>query len=468
MKLNLQENRTLLIVSFLVLLTRIPFLFAGYGSEEDAWGLILTARNINLSGIYEVSRFPGHPVQELMLSLIWNWPAWSVNLLTSVISSVGVLFFMLTLKHLKFPKSIQVYAGLALAFTPVFYINSTNIMDYNWALSLVLISFYFLVRRKILYSGIILGIACGFRITAGAMVLPFILWHFFNYRSWKTVIYLCVLTAIVGVTCYLPVYRIYGTGFFTYYEYFPYPSLLKNVYKATIGAWGIVGTVAVTAAGAAAVAGAVRGGKKYFREHNSLIWMCLLTIAIYMYSFLKIPQKSAFILPMVPFIIIIFAAILNKKHLIVLSLSLLVSCFFLGMNLDDPFRGSKASPLSVKTQIGQTPVAIDLISGLVIADYTKRIQKTDYTKSIVKRLISTREKTLLIAGWWQNELTYFSLQNPNPMVKFVYYVDQATLEKFKSEGFKIYFLPEQNYFNDLRFKDEFTDELADPFGIYRF
>ena len=53
MLLNREDNKSLLVVAFVVLLTRIPFLFAGFGSEEDAWGLILIARNINLSGIYE-------------------------------------------------------------------------------------------------------------------------------------------------------------------------------------------------------------------------------------------------------------------------------------------------------------------------------------------------------------------------------------------------------------------------------
>jgi hypothetical protein len=138
------------------------------------------------------------------------------------------------------------------------------------------------------------------------------------------------------------------------------------------------------------------------------------------------------------------------------------------MNLDDPFRGSKTSPLSFKTQIGQNPIAIDLLSGLVIADYTKRIQKTEYAVSIVNHMSRVKEKTVLIAGWWMNELQYFSIKNPNPMVKYVYYEDKVKLEKFKSEGYKIYFLPEQNFFNDLRFKDEFTDALADPYGIYKF
>src|SRR4030095_15348587 len=117
MTIHREDNSLLFVVAFVVLLTRIPFLFAGYGSEEDAWGLILTARDINLAGIYEVSRFPGHPVQEYLLSCIWQLPNWFLNFLTALVSSAGVLFYMLTLKKLKLPGLIPVYAGIALAFT---------------------------------------------------------------------------------------------------------------------------------------------------------------------------------------------------------------------------------------------------------------------------------------------------------------------------------------------------------------
>src|SRR6187549_1346654 len=185
---NRKDNSLIFVVAFVVLLTRIPFLFAGFGSEEDAWGLILVARNINLSGIYEVSRLPGHPVQEYLLSCIWQLPDWLLNLFTALVSSAGVLFFMLALKKLRLPGLIPVYAGIALAFTPVFYIHSTNIMDYTWALSLVMLAFYLIIKNNYLLAGLIIGIACGFRITAGAMVIPFAIWHYMNHRSIKSIL----------------------------------------------------------------------------------------------------------------------------------------------------------------------------------------------------------------------------------------------------------------------------------------
>lgn len=459
--LQQENNKSLILVTLVILISRIPFLFSGYGSEEDAWGLILTARNISLTGVYEVSRLPGHPVQELLLAQIWELPSWLLNLITAIVSSIGILFFMLTLRLMNIRNVIP--AGVALAFVPVFYINSTNIMDYTWALSLVMIAMHQVVKRNIITAAIILGIACGFRITAGAMVIPFAALIYFQDKSLIKTFVLGAITSIVALVCYLPAFYVYGSEFFTYYEYFPYPPFLKNVYKGTVGAWGLPGMAAV----ALAVAVSFLNWKKMKHEQREkympILIMCGMSILLYTYSFLKIPQKSAFVLPMIPFIFIIFSIFLSRKMMMAFAGAMIISSFFVGINLDDPLRGSKASPLAFRTKIGTTPVSVDLLSGMVIADDTKRNQKIKYAKNITKKLGSTKEKTVIIAGWWQNELNYFALKNPNTNVSYLYYVDENQLRDSILTGNKIYYLPEQDFYNDLRFQKKFTNEIAEAF-----
>ncbi len=453
-----ENNKTLFLVAFAVLLTRIPFIFTGYGSEEDAWGLILVARNINLSGIYEVSRMPGHPVQEYLLSFLWKNPAWLLNFLTAIVSSAGVFFFMKALKALQF--NLVIPAGITLAFVPVFFIHSTNVMDYTWALSLILVAFYLTVTGKYLVAGVIIGIACGFRITAGAMVIPFAIWHYMMHRSLKEVIISGALTLTMALLCFIPAFQIYGTSFFTYYEYFPYPPILKNIYKGTVGAWGIIGMLALLIA-------VIIWTKRWLifpspdrKKFLPIVILCCLTIAMYSYSFLRIPQKTAFVLPMVPFFILLLSMLLSKKEQVYFAVAMVLSCFFIGINLDDPLRGSKSSSLAIRTQISGTPVSVDLLSGPVIADYTKRIQKIEYAKMVTNKLENTNEKTVIIAGFWQNEMNYFSLSKKNNLVSFLYYANENDLRDSISSGNKIYFLPEQDYYNDLRFGKTFTNQLA--------
>jgi hypothetical protein len=454
-----RENQLAFFIAIAVLLSRIPFLFTGYGSEEDAWGLILVARNISLSGVYEVSRLPGHPLQELLLSLAWKLPSWLLNFFTAVISSAAVLFLMLSLKKINCRNYLL--AGLFLAFAPAFYMNSSNIMDYNWTIALVIFSFYNVLRGNIINAAIFLGLACGFRITAGAMLLPLAFILMREEQSLQKIILFSTVTIATALICFIPVWYTYGSDFFTYYEYFPYPPLAKNIYKATIGAWGLPGFLAL-------IAGVVMAGynlidlrKKENRLRTTLIVSCLITIFLYTYAFIKIPQKSAFVIPVIPFIAVIFALLLNYRQMALVISLMIFSSFFLGVNLDDTIRGSGKSSIAIPVVINKTAVLFDVLRGPVIADHMKRKIKSGYASSLAEKLSHSKDKIIIIAGWWQNELKYFALSHPNPQVKYLYYADENELLS-ETSGAKIYYLPEQDYYNDLRFKRTFTSAIAEP------
>ena len=78
---------------FVVFVSRLPFISAGYGVEEDSWGIVLAGAHTYLTGIYEPSRFPGHPVHEFIYSAFPFHPEWFYNLFSA--------FFVLILKSIK-------------------------------------------------------------------------------------------------------------------------------------------------------------------------------------------------------------------------------------------------------------------------------------------------------------------------------------------------------------------------------
>jgi hypothetical protein len=170
-----------IILTFVVFLSRVPFLGDGFGTNPDGWRVADAARIIALSGHYSYSRPPGHPFQELFYSLIWDASPTMFNLITAMLSVGVFIFFYLSLAKLNFKKSLL--GALALVFIPVVYINSTNSMDFIWALFFILGSFYFALDLKLALAGIFLGLAIGCRITSAAMMIPIgLLFH----MCWKT------------------------------------------------------------------------------------------------------------------------------------------------------------------------------------------------------------------------------------------------------------------------------------------
>lgn len=108
----------------LVFLSRLPFLSAGYGLDGDSWAVAISAMKLHSSGNYIVSRLPGYPVQEWLTSLVIGGGPLIVNGLTALISTIGFLFFALTLRALRF-RSVYL-ASYALAAIPIIFIHSTT------------------------------------------------------------------------------------------------------------------------------------------------------------------------------------------------------------------------------------------------------------------------------------------------------------------------------------------------------
>jgi hypothetical protein len=457
------SDRSFLFASVIIFLSRLPFITVGYGSEEDAWGLALTADRIAASHAYEVSRLPGHPFQEIIYALIHNSGFLLMNMLTLLISTAGVYAFMCTLRLLKISAVIPV--ALALAFTPVIYINSYCVMDYTWALTGILASFYFLCRRKYIASGLLLGLAVGCRITSGAMLLPFVIYMILSEDviPLKNISAFLITVLAAAALCFLPVYIAYGSGFFTYYEHFPIPAMAKNIYKGTIGVAGTTGLLAIGIAWLAALPGCFRIIADKQHPHRPLVWLCITAIVLYVIAFIRMPLKSAFLIPAMPFVIIVPALVISSLNMRTFATAMIASGFLFGVNLSDPDRGNKPSAWSFTKIVNHQPVSFDILKGPVIADHEKQQTLIAFSDSIISSAKKIAQPATVIAGWYLNFIEYRKKHQDNPLVKYVYYIDADSMDYYRKQNILLYYLPLQDKFNDIRFKINTTALKAKPF-----
>ncbi len=463
------EKRVLPFLLFfgLIVLTRLPFLFDGYGSEEDACELRIVAERMTQTGQYEVSRLPGHPFQEIIYTTCWRGGAIAFNSLTLLISTLGIAAFAAMLKNFGFRRYFLIAATLA--FTPIVYINSSNAMDYTWTMAFVLIAGYYISNKQLIAAGIMVGIAIGCRITAGAMLLPYtmLIWSMLPENERISSLLRFYLSAIlVAVVCFIPVYLTYGIEFFTFYEHFPIPGFAKNFYKGTIGAFGLPGCIGILAAGVIIV----RSGKilqsALFETRNispALIYCSTTAIILYIIAFARVPLKSAFIIPIVPWLLILLAMLLQEKAFRNVAILFMIGSFFFGVNLAEAKRGSAVSRFSYTTTISGQPIAIDPLNGLMLADQSKRQQRRAFIDKVIVARTRIQEKTVLITGWWQADLLVYGQDQTNEKVVVRHYIDEPELAWYHRNGYRIFYLEDQGQYNDLRFNKEFTDKYASAF-----
>lgn len=454
-------NRNLLLVCLLVFLTRLPFLSDGFGHEEDSWGLALNALRMYESGDYEASRLPGHPLQEYVYSFLasHNSP-FLFNLLSALMSTLAVFFFGKILEERNIP--LASLAALTLGMVPVFFAAGTYTIDYTWAAGLALGSGYFLITKKYWLSGVFLGLAAACRITSGAWILCFLPLMNLTLFSKESAIGLgkvAALSLIVGLIFYIPVIMRYGPGFFMYYDQFPYPNIFKLTYKMTIGVWGILGSLALMIFLAPALA-----SKNGSRKVSIAL---LVAIFIFGAAYLRLPQKSGYMIPLIPFALLFYFERLRGKWLYSFSALMILSPWIFGMNLSDPYRGAASSGLEVRFQIAGQEIFMDPVYGPIFNERSKRINKETYTRKIEGLFLNEfpDQPPVIIAGWWYNELKYRQHFNPNFNAILEFYISEQKLKEYKVAGNPVYALPEQILYNDLYSGIQSTSSYAIPLEI---
>jgi hypothetical protein len=448
-KIIYSESTEIIVFVAVVLISRVPFLFSGYGLDADAWEVALTAKRISQTGIYEVSRFPGFPVHEIVCSM-FSGSYVMLNLLSTILSTIGFLFFVYTLKALRF-KAVML-AGFALAAVPVVYIHSTTTIDYTWALAFILIALYFVVKDKPFIAGIFLGIAVGCRITSGGMVIPFAIMVSQSgglKNNLKRIAKLVVTTCVVGGLLFLPVFFKYGTAFFTYYDV-PYPSIPEVLYKFSIGVWGVAGFAALIGATCVLFVSDRFPVRKYLfpravNEKYVVAW--LIAIDLYIIAFLKLPMESGYLIPIVPFVILLFGKYLFDKAFILFALILIISPFVANITPLNRLDAPTETSLAIKFRTAGEDLIFDPLKGPIISYESRRNNAMKYTSRVLLSLDTIQHKSLIIAGRWYTQLMVERTDTAIHSIQFIDHIKEKKLLEFIEQGFEIYYLPHQDQAN---------------------
>ena len=448
-------SRGNLFFALLILLTRLPFLTNGFGTDEDSWGLALTAFNIHNTLSYEVSRFPGFPVHELVSSVFIVGGAVALNLMTAVMSSVAVLFFVCALQEMRF--KFPYLAGVVFAFAPVVFIHSTDTIDYMWAMAFIMLSFWMILSGQTIVSALALSVATGCRITSLAMLMPFsVLLIDKNLSTRKNAIAIlryCIIALMFSVVIYLPVIIKYGKAFLTFYDLSGYPTISKVLYKFTLGVWGIAGSVAILfAIGSLLFSSPLSPGKfllpKTINEKHIIAWLVAIDLTIII--FIRLPYESGYLIPIVPFTIMLFGKYMREKAFIIFSALIIVSPWLIGIATADKPDSPKPSSLASVFNFSTEKITLDLARGPLLTDLTAREATMLFADSVLNEVENLTDTSVIICGWWSTKILYKYAHLPeskkNNLIIISQYLNRDELISYVQKRFNIYYLPMQDSF----------------------
>lgn len=444
------DNFRLALLVLGILLSRIPFLSEGFGLDGDSWSVVLRAKQLHDTGLYEVSRLPGYPVQEWLTSLVVGSGPFAVNLLSALFSVLAVVFFVFTLKALRFKRPYL--AGIALAAVPVFYIHSTTAIDYNYALAFILGSLLFIIKDRIVLAGIFLGMAVGCRITSGAMFLPFVILMLKPdgvKANVMRIFRLGIPGLVVAALLFYPVFKIHGWGFFNFYDV-PYPSIPKVLYKFAIEVWGIIGLIALLIVTCLLFLPNRLTKRQYLfprsvNEKYVIAW--LVAIDLYIIAFLKLPMEAGYLIPIVPFVILIFGKYLYDKAFIFLCWMLILSPFFGTISPNDRLDASTPSALSFNFNAASESLNLDLLKGPILSYNSRRGNGIKLVENVLASMDTVSSKSVLVSGRWYYQLVVVQGDTLRDKVLFKSYLNEDEAVHFFAKGYELYYMPMQDVFN---------------------
>ena len=456
-----------------VFLSRIPFVSPGAGTDTDGWYLVSAAREMVATGRYTRSRFPGYPVQEWLCSLVARagGGAEAMNVLSALAAAAAAFAFARVLRLLGV-RDVAL-ATLAFAFVPAAYIASVSPMDYLFALAFALAGCHARLRGRETLAGAWLGLAIGTRLTSVVLVPAVALLPVTApadpRTGWRRTLALLFPCALVGAACYVPAYARYGWGFLHFIDplrtgstpvdfvsgflqlaRMPIPPALI-LGQATALLWGVPGSLLLAAAfvaggiarmiarGAPAAVSEIRPASVPRGALRAAVVAVLLELILY----IRLPHDEGYLLPAVPFALILAAQWAPRNWFRAACLGAIVSPFVLGVDADPPKKGVAPltrSPLALTRDVGGHRVVLEPLRGPLLLDHAKRVR----AERIVDRLLAARATlppgAFVFAGVLNAEL---GVRSPPGHAEPWYedYLSEADLRSMRASGRDVLLLP---------------------------
>jgi len=370
-----------ILIIFIYIITRIPFIPLGYGSDGDAWSVATVAKAFFATGKYESSRPPGNPLFEIINSILDTYGGWySSNIATLSISIFLLIVFYKILNIIKVnhPKLLLIL----FTFFPIFWIHSADTMDYLWALLFIMLSWYFLIIKRHILAALCLGISVGFRLPGCLFVVPFSVYLYYTSQREKIFIYLIMSTVFSVISFSLPILT-YGIHTFSYYT--SPGSEITHLPYYLVTSIGITSSL-ITISGLIIYFPDIL---KFIREKDPIILTCISSVVIIFLLFCKVPLERAYLIPLFPFLFIIMDKFFNKR-LFILFIIIAISYGFIMVEVKD------------EKSLDEIKIRPHLSTGLVVKDYLFRKQQMEFRRKLFpyfKEKYGNEKKYLIVAGF---------------------------------------------------------------------
>jgi hypothetical protein len=227
---------------------------------------------------------------------------------------------------------------------------------------------------------------------------------------------------VVALATFVPVLHRYGWTFLTFFEH---PTAAGTVLeRGSVALWGRLGTVAILLSlvwWAARIASR-RARVRSSPERGTVFLVCITSIALYAIAFVRLPHLPGYLIPAVPFVLLLLATLLERPAFRIVCVAVALSSFL---------------------TVGRS----GLSAGPILEDHSYRVEGVNYTRRVLELGRTLSRKTVIVAGHWLPKIEFYEPGGRTGPVQYVYLLDADALRSLQKQGFDVFFLPGQREFN---------------------
>ena len=200
----LLENLIIFLVSIIL---GVFFSFRlGYGNDLDIGGLISTYINLAEKGMYNSSRYYGHPLGELIIGFLsYHYGAKILVIFCTLSYCLSIILFFEFFKT--YVKKKLLFFFLLVISNPLLLFSNINPSDFSLSLLFFAFGLYFINKKIKIISPIFFGFAVATRAEFAVYVTIVILFEFFNKKKeYFNSIILLIYSGLISSLFYLPIF----------------------------------------------------------------------------------------------------------------------------------------------------------------------------------------------------------------------------------------------------------------------
>jgi hypothetical protein len=196
------------------------------------------------------------------------------------------------------------------------------------------------------------------------------------------------------------------------------------------------------------------------KEKYVIAW--LIAIDLYIIAFLRLPVESGYLIPIIPFVILLFGKYLYSTAFNFFAYSLILSSLFFGISPVGSGDAATPSKAALQMDTGDETLIVDPLKGPVLSYESRRKNSMFFTQQLIQSFDTLKVKTVLVTGKWHNQLK-LEQKKISENLRLVHYLEQDSLLSYIGKGYMIYYLPKQDQLNLLVKNLDLTLYGADPY-----